>query len=441
MSLLDRVPPQNLEAERGVIGSIILNGELLDEVSAIITVQDFYSADNAILFSHLQLLQATGKPVDVNLMLDNLTASGDLERIGGEGYLAEVASSVPFAHNAVYYAGIVRELADRRQIIQAAEQALVNAHERDTTNVETLAALDKAIQNIGSVQETIVDTPTAMERTIEEIREGMEKPTRMVKTGFRGLDRNYGGLGSQETFVLAARPGQGKSSLAMQVSEHVASLYGPVLFIPLEMSTSELTQRRLCRVTGIDAQKVRTGAIEEQDVTSFEEAAEYMGTSKLFVWPNASATVLEIARAARTVQRMYGLSLLVVDHIGLVTPADRREPRHEQVGRISRELKQLARDMDIPVMPVCQLNREADGARPQLKNLRDSGAIEQDADVVCFLYREGDGEKTEMIISKHRHGQIRDFYLTFDSATTTFSDIKPQDDGDFAGYDEPNRYL
>lgn len=432
VNILDRIPPHNTEAELGVIGSILIDPSRLDEIAQIVTPDDFYTETARRVFSHLLAIQAEGKPVDVLLLLERIESSGDLENIGGEAEIARAASSVPLAHNAVYYARIVLDRAERRRVIEATLEAAGDSFDTDRPITEILAKLDDKLLQVSGIRQSLISSQEAMDQTIEDISRSMNRQSRVVRIGLKGMDRHYGGLGSSELTILAARPGVGKSAMALQIAEHIATHNGPVLFVSLEMSVVELSKRRMSRIARLDSTAIRQGIISDEEFQELIQAASQLVEIPVFLWPNAGASVADIGRATRTLKRQFGCHLVVVDYIGLVKPSNSRDVRQEQVAKISRGLKFMAQELDVPVLVLSQLNREAAAAKPKLSHLRESGAIEQDADCVIMLHRPDEATDTEMSVEKHRHGQVRTFSLNWHPSTTTFSDIKPEGHAEFA---------
>ena len=448
--LLERQPPCSLAAEMGVLGSIVLLPEVCDDVATIVRADDFYDDAHGQLFSCMQAMHEQGRAIDPSLLVEDLKQRGIFESIGGAPFLARVINSVAAATNAVHYAQIVRATATKRSLIRAATETLQEAYE---TGQDAKQLLNRAEQRVFTIQDGRGDTSVMSIESI--LHEAMDRiDARMkgddvasgVETGFTGLDALTGGLHGSELVVLAARPSMGKTALAMNIAEHVA-LFGkkPVLFISLEMSAIELAHRMLCSVAEVNGHRLRNGTISRDDRERLVEKAGEISESPLFVDDSPSRLVTEIAAGARRIYRRQGeLGLIVIDYLQLIDPDNANDPRQEQVAKITRRLKGLAREMDVPVLCLAQLNRQAEVAkenRPRLSHLRESGAIEQDADVVMFVHREEyyhSGEErdqyagqAEIIVAKQRNGPVGEVELVWRKDFTRFVNAASQQYDDF----------
>lgn len=443
--ILDRQPPFNLEAEAGVLGSIVLKPDACDDVALILRPDDFYDDANRKLFEHMLSMHDAGRKIDLTLLVETLKTAGDFERIGGMSYLARVAKSVPNAAHVVYYAEIVREKATFRALIDASTQILREAYEE---NVAAKQLLGQAEQRIFSILDDRGSGTTATIRDI--LHEAMDRiDARMkgehthggVESGFTELDALLGGLHNSELLILAARPSMGKTAFAMNIAEYVSTkLLAPTLFVSLEMSSIELADRLLCSAARVNGHRLRNGTISNDDRARLIEKASEISQSPLFVDDSPSRTVTEIAAAARRIRRREGrLALIVVDYLQLIEPDNPKDPRQEQVAKIARRLKGLAREMNVPVLCLAQLNRQAEDSKdhvPRLSHLRESGAIEQDADVVMFVHREeyyrrGDDREdvagqAEIIVAKQRNGPVDSIELIWRKEFTRFEDKAPE---------------
>ena len=435
--ILDRQPPSNLEAEHGVLGSIMLLPSVCDEVALILRPEDFYDDANRTLYDHMLAMHDGGQKIDMTLLVERLRTSDDLEKIGGPAYLEKTFHSVPNAAHARYYAEIVRAKATYRSLIEATTEILRDAYEESTDATELLSSAeqklfsiqdDRAVGSISSMDELVQG---ALERLDSRMRG--EHTEGGVDTGFTEIDALLTGLHNSELIILAARPGIGKTALAMNIAENVAlKSRFPVLFISLEMSNSELADRMLCSVAEVNNHRLRQGTLSGQDQRRLVDKAAEMSKSPLFVDDTPSRTVTEIGAAARRIKRREGrLGLVIIDYLQLVQPDNPKDPRQEQVARITRRLKLMARDLKLPVLCLAQLNRQAEetkGARPRLSHLRESGAIEQDADVVLFIHRPEsesdaqDGEEADVIVAKQRNGPVGNARLIWRKEYTRFGD-------------------
>ena len=449
--ILDRLPPQDLDAEKGVLGSLLLVPEMCDEVALLIRADDFYAEANQKLFTHLMAMHEEGKRIDTVLLVARLKQQGDFEAVGGAPYLAEVAQSVPYAHNAIHYAKIVRDKATLRSLIYASTEILREAYDTTADPADIVGRSEQKIfavhdersnDRVTNIHDLLVE---AFDR-IDARLEGTEGVGTF--TGFKDLDNLTGGLHDSELVILAARPSMGKTALATNIAEYVAIKANvATLFVSLEMARLELAQRMLCSQGRIDASKFRSGFLSGEDRKKLVEASAKLGKAPLFVDDTASRTVTEIAACARRLQRKEKLGLIVIDYLQLIQPDDPRDPRQEQVAKMARRLKGLARELKIPVLCLAQLNRQAeagrDSHRPRLSHLRESGAIEQDADVVMFIHREeyyceskekaredGVAGQGELIVAKQRNGPTGTVKLAWFEKHTRFEDLaqKPYDE-------------
>jgi replicative DNA helicase len=455
--ILDRLPPQNLDAEKAVLGSLLLDGDLCDEVALVLRTSDFYADANAKLYEQILAMHESGKRIDALLLLDRLTESGDLETVGGAAYLAEVAQSVPFAANAVHYATIVRDKATLRALIHASTEILRDAYDTSVNPAEILNLSEKKIFDVRdqrtsdqviAMQDLIVEAFDRIDARLEH-GEGQGVPS-----GFHELDNMTGGLHGSEFVVLAARPSMGKTALAMNIAENVAiNSNKPVLFVSLEMARLELVQRMLCSQGRIDASKFRSGFLSAHDRENLVKASAKLSQAPMFVDDTPSRTVTEIAACTRRLIRKHGnMGLVVIDYLQLIQPDVASEPRQEQVAKIARRLKILAREMKVPVLCLAQLNRQAEagkeGHRPKLSHLRESGAIEQDADVVMFIHRDEyyqDREEAQnagtvgiadIMVAKQRNGPTGDIKVAWLSKFTRFENLAQKPYDEFADFSQ-----
>ncbi len=440
--LVDRQPPRSLEAEKAVLGSILLLPDVCDEVAMILKADDFYDDANQRLFSNLMAMHTDGRGVDAMLLVDRLQSSGEFEMVGGTAYIADVANSVPTAAHAVYYAEIVRAKAILRSLISASTDILRDSYDPTADPRQMLSRAEEKIFGIleDKGSGNIADIATILHDSMARIDSRMKQGHAIggVETGFTDLDALTGGMHDSELLILAARPSMGKTAFAMNIAEH-AVLHErptPTLFVSLEMSALELGDRLLCSCAKINGRHLRSGTISKDDMGKLIETAGQISLAKLFVDDTPSRTMTEIAATARRLRRKENLGLVIIDYLQLIEPDNARDPRQEQVAKIARRLKGLARELKIPVMCLAQLNRQAEQSkenRPRLSHLRESGAIEQDADVVMFVHREeyyANNEEdrarvagqAEIIISKQRNGPIGDVKLTFRHEFTRFED-------------------
>jgi len=442
--ILDRQPPFNLEAETGVLGSIMLNPDVCDDVTMLLRVDDFYDDANRKLYEHMQGMHDAGQKLDMTLLVERLKRAGDFERIGGTAYLAKTFQSVPNYAHAVYYAKIVREKATFRALIDASTDILRDAYDESGESKQLLSQAEQKIFGIldGRGTSTVSSISDILHEAMDRMEARMkgEHATSGVETGFAEMDALMGGFHNSELIILAARPSMGKTAFAMNIAEHVAmNEKAPVLFVSLEMSAIELADRLLCSVARVNGHRLRNGTISNEDRSRLIEKASLVSRAPLFVDDSPSRMVSEIAAAARRIIRRDGrLGLIVIDYLQLIEPDNPRDPRQEQVARIARRLKGIARELEVPVLCLSQLNRQAEDSkdhRPKLSHLRESGAIEQDADVVMFVHREeyyrrGDEQEqfagqAEIIVAKQRNGPVGDVPLIWRKEFTRFEDKAP----------------
>ncbi len=438
--LLERKPPCNLQAEMAVLGSILLRPDVCDEIVMILRPDDFYDDAHRRLFGCMVSMHDSGKKMDVTLLLDELRRQGELELIGGPAFLAKVCNSVVTAAHATHYAHIVRHDATCRSLINSCTDILEEAYQPDSDAQELLARAEQRIFSILERGEgaTLSDIRTILHAAMDRIDARLkgEHLAGGVETGFTEFDTLTGGLHNSELIILAARPSMGKTALAMNIAENVAmNVKQPVLFVSLEMSGIELVDRMLCSIAEVNGQRLRNGTISKEDRKRLVERAAEMSEAPLFVDDSPSRTVSEIAAAARRIKRRENaLGLIVIDYLQLIEPDNSSDPRQEQVAKMARRLKGVAREIEVPVLCLAQLNRQAEVAkenRPRLSHLRESGAIEQDADVVMFVHRE-EYYKTaeereqfagqaEIIIAKQRNGPIGEVELVWRKEFTRFA--------------------
>jgi len=390
------------------------------------------------------------------LLVERLRTADQFESVGGAAYLAEIAHQVPTAAHAEYYARIVADKAMLRRLIHAGTDIV---HESYNPTVETRQMLARAEEKIFSILENQGEgEPTAINEVLQESLDRLDermqdKALGGLESGFVDYDRLTGGLQNAELVILAARPSMGKSALAMNIAEHVVlEQKVPVLFVSLEMSAIELGDRLLCSVAQIDGNRLRNGTITQDERKTLVQKAAQLSQSPLYIDDSPSRTMTEIAANARRLKRREGLGLVVIDYLQLIDPDNSRDPRQEQVAKIARRLKGLARELDLPVLCLAQLNRQVEATRdnkPQLSHLRESGAIEQDADVVMFVHRESYYQTNEedrqrliheadLIIRKQRNGPTGDIKLTWAHEFTRFRNFSNKPHAEFEDYGEAN---
>ena len=438
--ILDRQPPRNLEAERAVLGSILLLPEVCDDVCLVIRPDDFYDEANQCIFDHVVRLHEEGGRIDPMLLMERLKSSGQFEAIGGRAYIAEIAQTVATAAHAQYYAQIVHDKSLLRSLIHTSTDILRDAYDE---SVEPKRMLSRAEERIFAILEDkgtgdLASIADVLQESLLRIDRRMKQDDTVggLETGFTDFDQLTGGLHTSELVILAARPSMGKTALAINIAEHVAlELNTATLFVSLEMSAVELGDRLLCSVAEVNSQRLRNGTISNDERRKLLERASQLSQAPLFIDDSPSRTMTEIAATARRLRRKHDLGLVIVDYLQLIEPDSSYDSRQEQVARIARRLKGLARELKIPVVCLAQLNRQTEVSRdnrPRLNHLRESGAIEQDADVVMFVHREEyyqtndeDRERVkgqaDIIIAKQRNGPTGDVHLAWRQEFTRFS--------------------
>ncbi len=448
---IDRQPPFNIEAEVGVLGSILLMPEVCDDIVNLIRAEDFYDEAHQILFRRLMEMYNSGKKIDPVLLREVLSANDELEQVGGVGRLAEIFQAVPNAAHARYYAEIVRGKSTTRNIIETCSDLLTDAY---TPEADPDDLLNQAEQKVFSIRESRQSSNlSAIDEVLTEAMDRLDARVRgeamegTVETGFTDMDRMTGGLHASELVILAARPSMGKTAFAMNICENVVTKsQKPVLFISLEMAAIELIERLLCSVAKVNGHKLKNGTLPAEDRKRMVKTASELSKAPLYIDDSPTRNVSEIAGAARRIKRRCDeLGLIVIDYLQLIQPDSASDPRQEQVAKIARRLKGLARELKVPVLCLSQLNRQAEDSkdhRPKLSHLRESGAIEQDADVVMFVHREAYYQKGQpeeevnqhealIIIEKQRNGPTGDVELHWERDFTRFSNRAPDHYSEF----------
>jgi len=431
--ILDRVPPHSLDAEKAVLGSLLLEPRRLDEIAGILSAAEFYAEAHRCLYRHMLALRDAGSQIDAMTVVERLKAAGELERVGGVVYLAEVAQSVPVASHARHYAQIVAQAARRRAIIHAATEMLRDAWDA-ARDVDTVVAdCEAKLQAIPSGDyagepvafgDALADACAA----VDEI--ASRKRTAGLMIGLESFDLAAGGLFPGELVILAARPSIGKTSLALQVAEHVATRGHQVYFASLEMPTTQLALRVLCAHAGVPITRVRAAELDAADLAGMVGASTGLSGLPILLHDRPGLSCQDVRRATRRIMSSgKGLHLVVVDYLQRVTPADRKAQRYLQVGQITWDLKALALELRVPVLCLCQLGRVAEEREkktglvrePRLSDLKESGDIEQDADMVLLLHRQPRAAETVLILAKNRQGEQARFNLEWDEDRTRFS--------------------
>ncbi|MBI3103332.1 replicative DNA helicase [Candidatus Daviesbacteria bacterium] len=427
---ISKLPPQNIEAEQSLLGSLLIDKDAIVKISEILRPAAFYrSEQHGAIFAAVQSLFDKREPIDLVTVTEELKRTGTYDKIGGAAYLTTLVNAVPTAAHIEHYAKIIKEHAVRRQLISQATKLIERAYNEGESLDDLLEGAESGIFAISQEHVSrdflpIRDALTESFDRLDELQKSSGK-LRGVPTGFRDLDSKLAGMQNSNLLILASRPGQGKTSMALNIAQFVAVSAGlPVGIFSLEMSQEELVDRLLVGQADIDAWKLKTGRLDEKDFDKLSLSMGELAEAPIFIDDTPGASISEMRTKARRLQVEHGLKLLIVDYLQLIRGRN-LENRVQEVSEISQQLKNLARELKIPVLAISQLNRsvEARGSRrPQLADLRESGAIEQDADVVMFIYRE-DLEKMENVtldIQKHRNGPIGEIQLVFRADRTKF---------------------
>jgi replicative DNA helicase len=441
---LRKVPPQNLEVEASVLGGILLENDAINRVLEILTLEDFYRESHRKVFRAMIELSNRNEPVDIITLSELLKGRGELEAVGGAAYLASLNDFVPTAANIAYYARIVREKAILRQLIGAATEIATRGYEEKGNVDEFLDAAEKVIFDISEkrVKASFVKLGEMMKDSIKMVERLYERKEMVtgVPTGFKDLDKLTAGLQPSDLIVVAARPGMGKTAFCLNIAAHAAFGGVGVGIFSLEMAKEQLVLRMLCSEARVDNSKVRSGYLGERDFPKLVMAAGKLAEAPIYIDDTPAISILELrAKARRLVKdREKKLGLLIVDYLQLMRGLGTAPNREQEISEISRSLKALAKELTIPVIAISQLNRRVEDRgdkRPMMADLRESGAIEQDADVIAFIYREAaynpksdDKGKTEVNVAKQRNGPTDTLLLTFLNEYTRFEDYSEREE-------------
>jgi replicative DNA helicase len=447
--MADRVPPQHLESERALLGSLLLKPDAIHDVADLIKPESFYAEKHRHIFEAMVELSTRGEPIDQLSLGVRLEGKGLIERVGGRGYLAELTGSSPTPGNFAHYADLVSRKYVMRSLIDASYQITESAYDEGRDTVEVLDEAEKLVYAIGnaSAAHKFIAISEKMAGAWERIEAAGKKDgsVRGVPTGFAELDNLLAGLHPSDLVILAARPSIGKTSLALDIARNAAVRHNvPVGIFSLEMSSEQIVDRMLAAESFVNSWKLRTGAVHaEEDFSRIRDALETLSKAPIFIDDKPGNNILAMRAVARRLKREHGIGLLVVDYLQLMTPTSTKssDSMVQQVTEISRSLKQLARELEVPVLALSQLSRavEQRGGKPRLSDLRDSGSIEQDADVVMFIHREDKTNKesdrpniAEILVEKHRNGPTGRTELYFDEKRATFMPVDKSGYGDLA---------
>jgi replicative DNA helicase len=440
-----KLPPHSVEAEQSLLGALLIDNQAFDKVADLVAADDFYRDDHRRIWRHIARLIEANRPADVVTVADSIDASEDKDKTGGAAYLAALAQNTPSALNIRRYAELVRERSIQRRLAHVATEIAESALAPTGKDVEQL--LDEAESKIFQIAESgarkdqgLVGISPVLAKVFERIDHlhSQENPSDVtgVPSGFVDLDRMTAGLQPGDLIIVAGRPSMGKTAFALNIAEHVAlhpSVSMPVAVFSMEMSSSQLAMRMLSSMGRVDAHKLRTGRLDNEEWGHLTEAIGRLNEARIHVDETPALNALELRARARRMKREYGkLGLVVVDYLQLMSASSQGENRATEISEISRSLKALAKELDVPVIALSQLSRaveQRNDRRPLMSDLRESGAIEQDADVILFIYREEvyapDKEeakgRAEVIIGKQRNGPIGTVNLTFLGRHTRFA--------------------
>lgn len=433
-SVAPQLVPQSREAEEAVIGSVLINPEVYYDIAQVLRADDFYIHRHRWIWEAFVRLHERRVPVDFLTVTEELDQMGQLGEIGGPAYLTALINNVPTSLHAEAYGRIVEETSIRRKMINAANEIAKIAYKEDL-NVDT--AMDEAEKTIFGVSERRLNTSLQpIQYVLSDYYDRIDRLAHRddevmgVPTGFIDLDRMLTGLQPSDLLIIAGRPGQGKTAFMLSIARNAAQRNKHIAVFSLEMSNEQLVQRLISQETGIDSQRLRTGKLQENEWPLFAHAIEVLSDTHIYLDDTPAITPLQLRTKCRRLHLEYNLDLVIIDYIQLMASGSRSENRVQEVSYISRQLKILAKELNVPVLAAAQLSRSVEqraDKRPVLSDLRESGSLEQDADIVMFLYRPDQYEKeaekpnvTEILISKHRNGPVGSVELIFRPSMTKF---------------------
>lgn len=425
-----KVPPQSLDAEMSLLGAVLIDEEVLADASELVNAKDFYDKRHQLIFAAMMRLYERHKPVDLLTLTEELKKKDDLETVGGSAYLTELTNYVPTAAHARAYAELVQQKAVRRRLIKASAEISEMGFDEETTTQELLEKAEAELFSVSdqSLKQDLISIESILTESFDRIEElhRNKGALRGIRTGYRDLDNMTAGLQRSDLIILAARPAMGKTTLVTNLAYNVATIAKlPVLFFSLEMSKEQLIDRMLADASGVDSWNIRTGNLSDEDFSKISEAMGEMAEAPIFIDDTPGLSVLEMRTKARRAAHDQPLGLIIVDYLQLMQASGNHNGnRVQEVSEISRGLKLIARELNVPLIALSQLSRSVESRTPpipQLSDLRESGSIEQDADIVSFIYRPGYYEPdnpevqniTDLIIAKHRNGPVGKVQLYF----------------------------
>ncbi|MFH1848403.1 MAG: replicative DNA helicase [Candidatus Omnitrophota bacterium] len=438
---LEKIPPQNLEAERAVLGSMLMGEDAIAKSIEILDAASFYSDSNRKIYTSIINLYSKNHAVDLVTLIEELKRSGHLEEAGGPSYITNIVNSVPTSANVTHYAKIVKQKAILRHMINNATSIVTECFNPESNVDELVDRAEQLIFEISSrkVESNVSPIKEIVKDSIERIDYLYQKKKNVtgIPTGFADFDEKTSGLQNSDLIIIAGRPSMGKSAFATCIAENAGiNEKIPVAFFSLEMSKEQLVQRMLCSHARVDAHKVRTGFLSQADWPRLTNAAGKLSEAPIFIDDTPALSILELRAKARRLKSQHDIKLVIVDYLQLMRGGVRAENRQQEISEISRSLKAIARELNVPVIGISQLSRAVEQRsdhRPQLSDLRESGSIEQDADIVALLLREEYYNATEdnkgvadIIIAKQRHGPVGTVKLLFVSEFTRFENLSKQ---------------
>ena len=434
-----KIPPQNIDAEKSLLGAVLIDEETLADISEHVTPKDFYEKRHAIIYGGMMRLYEKHKPVDLLTLTEELKRKNEIEGVGGSAYLTELTNYVPTAAHAEAYAELVAQKAVRRRLIKASGDISELGYNEDTTTQELLEKAEAELFSVSdqSLKQDLVSLESILTESFDRMEElhRNKGSLRGVRTGWRDLDTMTAGLQRSDLIILAARPAMGKTTLVTNLAYNIGTIAKqPVLFFSLEMSKEQLVDRMLADASGVDAWNIRTGSLSDDDFSKLSEAMGEMAEAPIFIDDTPGVSVLEMRTKARRAAHEQPLGLIIVDYLQLMQGSGRDNGnRVQEVSEISRGLKLIARELNVPVIALSQLSRSVESRSPQipqLADLRESGSIEQDADIVMFIYREAyynpETERqnmTDLYIAKHRNGPTGKVELYFHPERLRFTSV------------------
>lgn len=439
MEMKDKVPPHNLDAEQAVMGALLLDNRAIDRIDTGLVPEDFYKISHQKIYRSMLNLIRANKPSDMITLIDELRSNKDLELVGGATFIAQLTQATPSSANVAYHSGIVKECSLRRELIRIASDMAGNAFDESKESGQTIDTIEKEVFNLSvnrkqqgfrSVKEIIPEAVSRIEQAFNN-----KNTYTGVPSGFSKLDAMTSGFQESDYIVIGARPSMGKTALALSMAAHIAiKEHIPTAFFTLEMSDLQIMQRLIAMEARINSLAMRNGMLKPADFASIGDAAGRIYDAPLWIsdWPNMP--ILEIKSQARILVKDQGVKIIFVDYLGLISAERPELARWEQMSEVSRTLKALARELKVPVVVLSQVTRDSEGKEPNLSNIRESGAIEQDADMVMFIHRDKSSDQesdkqtvvaeTKLIVAKQRNGPIGTVRIGYHNNFTRFVEIE-----------------